>query len=587
MLYLAEVQKPKIGGLLSGVGKTELRLIACQRTDKTWNPVNDEIVNADEAGKLADGSLVLVELNASRQVQRLQEAGRPLVNILHNLSRQLEKLKLKEEEINQWKDSLTFQAEEFNNRELEMEARWEQLQQMEDEFQGLEKEKQELESTRQEIDELRIEFERKQEELSGAWEQLKGEQNRLEESQEEIQKEKVLDDEQSRQLRKLLERLTSGVAPIEILRDDVTLALEMVEGQQNIFNAHWQQFQKQQTHVEEQKAELAQLEQKYSQQQQEWQENQDNLLQQSCELRINRATLESKQMYMQCVREYLECQDGIYQHIQSLAVMSGDLVFSDKVDITALENMDLGELQQKVQELHDKLNIDSSFVNDQEQELIYKLKDIAELKAKISQASGDQKNQLLVDLADEKDGYQFLNESLVGQRRSLLDWQICWRQHQAILWQRQGNSLANLTEDEKLDAKPVLQLIEIKKQQKLVELETLEKEVADMSTGIELGQNMVDNSTQEQEAKRQELQSCEQDLLEQRKVVDESRGRLDIYDEALEPIQDVLDGLRQKLQELFQSLGTVQEATQTQQQTIEEMNQQLKDVLAQVEAVPG
>ncbi len=110
MLYLAEVQKPKIGGLLSGVGKTELKLMACQRTDLSWNPI-DEVVSTDEAGKLSDGALVLVEINANRQVQRLQEAGRPLVSILQNLSRQLEKLKLKEHEINQCKESLTFQAE--------------------------------------------------------------------------------------------------------------------------------------------------------------------------------------------------------------------------------------------------------------------------------------------------------------------------------------------------------------------------------------------------------------------------------------------------------------------------------------------
>ncbi|MDJ0618389.1 MAG: pilus motility taxis protein HmpF [Calothrix sp. MO_192.B10] len=583
MLYLAEVQKPKIGGLLSGVGKTELKLMACQRTDQSWNPVNDEVISTDEAGKLQDGALVLVEMNGSRQVQRLQEAGRPLVNILQNLSRQLEKLKLKEEEINQWKESLTFQAEEFNNRELEMEARWEQLQQMEDEFQRLETEKQEFETTRQEIEKLQAEIEREREELEGAWEHLRGEQARLQESQEELQTGKVLDEEQSRQLRELIDRLSGNVASVEPVREHLNLALEMVESQQEILNPHWEQFQSQKTLVEQQQAEVEELAQNYSQQQQEWEEAQTNLLQQQADLKANTAVMASKQAYIQGLREHLQRQEDLYQYIQSLAVMAGDIVLSDKVDMAALENMPVEELQQKIQESQEKLKIDSSFVNDQEQELTYKLKEIAELRTKISQASGEEKSQLEAVLADEKDAYQFLNESLVGQRRSLLDLESYLRQYQAVLWQRQGNSLMNLPEEQKIDLKPALKQIETYKQQKLAELQSIEREVEDIGTGFELAQNMIDNRIQEQETKRQEIQSLEQDLLERRKVAGESVGKLNIYQEALQPIQDALDGLRYKLQELSKSLVTVQETGESQQQTINEMNQQLMNVIAQPE----
>ena len=136
MLYLAEVQKQK-GGLLGGGAKTELKLLACQRTDQNWSTVSEDVIAAEDASKLNDGALVLVELNPNRQVQRIQEAGRPLVNILQNFSRQLEKFKLKEDEIDQWKQSLTFQAQELNRREMDMEVRSEQLQQLEDELQQL------------------------------------------------------------------------------------------------------------------------------------------------------------------------------------------------------------------------------------------------------------------------------------------------------------------------------------------------------------------------------------------------------------------------------------------------------------------
>ncbi len=231
MLYLAEVQKQK-GGLLSGGAKTELKLLACQRTDQNWSTVSEEVIAAEDASKLNDGALVLAELNPNRQVQRIQEAGRPLVNILQNFSRQLEKFKLKEDEIDQWKQSLTFQAQELNRREMDMEVRSEQLQQLEEELQQLEEQKQEVDTSRQEIERLQAEIERNRQELEGAWEHLRGEQRRLEERQADFKQGTVLDEEQSRVMSELLDRLSSRVAPTETVREHLHLALELVEKQQ-------------------------------------------------------------------------------------------------------------------------------------------------------------------------------------------------------------------------------------------------------------------------------------------------------------------------------------------------------------------
>lgn len=153
MLYLAEVQKQK-GGLLSA-GKSELKLLACQRSDRDWTPVAQEVVLCEEANKTNDGALVLVELSSSRQVQWIQEAGRPLVSILQNFSRQLEKLKLKEDEIDHWKQSLMIQSQELNRREREMAVRWEQVEQLEKDCQRLDTQQQIINTSRTEIDRLR------------------------------------------------------------------------------------------------------------------------------------------------------------------------------------------------------------------------------------------------------------------------------------------------------------------------------------------------------------------------------------------------------------------------------------------------
>ena len=143
MLYLAEIQKQR-GCLLGGGGKSELKLLASQRSDQNWSSVPDETIVADEASKFNDGALVLVDLSPNRQVQRIQEAGRPLVNILQNLSRQVERFKLKEEEIDQWKQSLNLQVQELNRREMEMESLWEQVQKLENDTKNVERQQQSI-----------------------------------------------------------------------------------------------------------------------------------------------------------------------------------------------------------------------------------------------------------------------------------------------------------------------------------------------------------------------------------------------------------------------------------------------------------
>jgi uncharacterized protein (DUF3084 family) len=122
-----------------------------------------------------------VELSPNRQVQRIQDAGRPLVNILQNLSRQVEKFKLKEEEIDQWKQSLIIQAQELNRRETEMEFRWEQVQRLEHDSKRIDTQKHLFGTSLTEIDRLRTEVESNHRDLEGAWEHLRFEQSRLEE----------------------------------------------------------------------------------------------------------------------------------------------------------------------------------------------------------------------------------------------------------------------------------------------------------------------------------------------------------------------------------------------------------------------
>jgi hypothetical protein len=96
MLYLAEVQKPKSGFNIGGRTKAELKLLAYQRSEQSWSaiPGEESITAPDDASNYSPGVLVLIDMNANRQIQSpLREAGKNLVGILQNLSRQIDKYK--------------------------------------------------------------------------------------------------------------------------------------------------------------------------------------------------------------------------------------------------------------------------------------------------------------------------------------------------------------------------------------------------------------------------------------------------------------------------------------------------------------
>ncbi|MBD2446082.1 hypothetical protein H6G76_02700 [Nostoc sp. FACHB-152] len=581
MLYLAEVQKQK-GGLLSGGSKTELKLLACQRTDQNWSTVSEDVITAEEASKLNDGALVLVEMNPNRQVQRIQEAGRPLVNILQNFSRQLEKFKLKEDEIDQWKQSLTFQAQEMNRREMEMEVRLEQLQQLEDDCQRLEEQKQEIDSSREEVEKLKAEIERNRQELEGAWEHLRGEQRRLEERQAQLQQGNVLDEEQSRVMSDLLNRLSSRVAPTETVREHLHQAFELVEQQQAALNPHWEQLEQQKTLAAQQQEEVEHLAQTLSDRQNELQQLRNSLEQQTAQLKVNTATISSKQEYAQLIKEQLQYQEDLSHKINSLSAISSDNS-NYKIDIEALEKMPLDELQKTVQELIKKLEIDSTFVHEQEQELQYKQADIEELQRKLSQASGQEHSNLEIELADEKDHYQMLNKTLEGQRRSLLQHQKIIQQHQNILLQRQGQPVAAREEVNHLDFAPILSQINSQRQQQSQELQKIEQQIEQMRSAIDLDQGMIDNQTHDLEQKQQEVKTLEANLESLRVAAAECWSRVNLYQNTLQPIQDSLDSLRHKLQGISDSLAHVQETGDYQLQIITEMRQTLQSLLCQPE----
>lgn len=562
MLYLAEViRKTRV----IGSGRAEFKLLALQRSEQSWSPVQgEETIPATDDVPYNAGVLVMLELTANKQIQRYTEAGRQLVGILQNFSRLQEKAKVQEEEIEQWKQSLTYQSQELNRREMEMELRLEELQQLEAELSGMEQQKQEIDSQKEEVDRLKEEFERRSQELEGAWAQLHGEMNRLEERRAELNQSTTLDAGQATYLQELLNRLSTAVAPTDSIREQLNLSFDLIGQQQEQLNHYWQALDQHRSTAHETQAQVDRQAQEIHDRWQGWHQAQADLEQARADLRAKQETLIVRQHYTQTLSQSLQGQEGLHQQLAQLAGTS------DKVDLSQLENLPLDNLQNVATDLENDLEKLSRFVSSQEEELSLQQIEIDQLKQQIEQASEYDRLRLETELADEQDRYQMLHETLIGQRRNLQERQTILKQHQMVLARRQGHPV-NQEENYAANLEPILQQIAALRQQHIQELADLGTQIQQLQQTIDSDQQTVDQRTQQQQAQREELVQLEQQLKSQMSSVGELWGKVNTYQESLQPIQDRLNGLREKAEAIAAMMTQFQEATDYQHQAIDEM----------------
>lgn len=580
MLYLAEVQKQRSGFGLGG-GKAELKLLACQRGEHNWSAVpGDDAIPVEEANKFNDGTLVLVELSASKQVQRIQEAARQLVSILQNFSRLQDKFKDKEEEIEQWKASLTFSSQELNRREMEMQAREEQLAQMEDELERLEAQRSEIENTRDEANRLREEVDRSRQEIETAWEQLRGEQQRVAQQQSQVPQGAVVDQQQTQRIQELMKKLGGAIASAQGVREQLNQSFGAVGAQQAILDQHWQQLEQKHSIAQQQQEEVDRQNQSLQNRWQEWYQSQDALAGARADLKGQQSTLSAKQDQAQSVSLQVRAVEDLYQQLSRLASASGAAAGTpQKVDVSALEKMPVEELQGLVQHLQQDLEKVFRFVNDQEEELTLQRETIEELQGKIQAASEYDRMALENEMADELESYQMLNETLVGQRLRLQEREDVLKQHQAVLWRRLGTANAPKQDRGDIELGPIVAQLNTQRQQQSQELQRLENEIQQVRETISQIEANVNRQNGEGEAKRYELKQFEQNLFNQKGAVAELWGRVKVYQEMLQPVQDNLNALRQKLEAVAGELDRVQERGDEQDRVVSDLQQVLSGLI--------
>jgi chromosome segregation ATPase len=564
VLYLAETQR-KSGFI--GSGKAEFKLLACQRSEHDWSAVpGDEVIAAPDDATYGADTLVMIELNSSRQVQRHQVAGRTLVNILQNFSGLSKKFKAQGDEIEQWKESLTYQSQALNRREMELEAKQEQIEQAEADLAQLESKQQEVETQQAEATALREELARKTAELEGAWAHLNGEIRRFEEQQAESKG--GLSDEQSYQLRSAIARLAEVSVPSADLSsadnpDDIEAAFNLIAHYRAEVDNNQQILAQKREEAQSGEAVIATHWQTLGEARRSLTEAETMLCATQAHLQQQQVLLGAKQEQNQLLTEQLKNQSTLHQQVYKLLNATDKVRLSKKVDVAALEAMPVEELQALVLKLEQDLEKMSRFVNDQEEELKLQQDDIDAIQAKMESANEYDRLQLETEIAEEKDRHVMLNRTLVGQRRNVLEREEVLEQHRAVLLRRQG--LAAEGSGATTDLEPFLDEIDALRARLGEQIQAVEVESAQVQTDIDALKQIRQQQQETVDAHRLAVSEAEANYVAQQQSLGQAQGQVTLYESLLPSVEERLGELQGKLDAIAQVMAQLR-AAETQQQ---------------------
>jgi chromosome segregation ATPase len=557
VLYLAEVQKPKSGFNISGRSKAELKLLACQRSEQNWSAIpGEELVAApDEATNYNPGVLVLVDMNANRQIQsQLRDAGKHLVGILQNLSRQIEKYKKEADEIESWRQSLSLQSQQLQLRQEEIYGREEDLEHTRAELDRLTQEAQALESTLEQHEQSR-------QELAAQWEQLRDKEQHLDRLQQSMGG--ALSAQQVDEIRAALYQLGGSARALDSQHLENTVA--EIEGQQELLTGHWQQLQHQQQHAIETQAELDRQQQEIDRSKQQLQILQTSLEETQTAWEVQQHTLSMQQEYLQRLTTRINIEQDNYQKIYLMSKGGQADIGDVQIDLEQLEAMEIGQLETIVANLQTEVDRSVHFVHLEEEELQEKQVAIDELQQAMSIANEFDKLKLEADLADERDGYNMLDHTLDGQRQTMRERQTYLQIHLRVLRQRQGH-VPEAADRSQMEWDAILRLLDNQRQQQQSELTQVETEIHNLRYTIDQTKAKIEQQVEAylQESKQvQELERQHQ-LTKQQSI--ELVAKIDLYHELMQPLQDRIDALKRQLGSLADAAEHRPESQEAMQQ---------------------
>ncbi len=436
MLYLAEFVKPI-------VGKPSLQLLAKQQQQDSWQPVNEETIvlegrSIPDISRFKDGSLVLAEIASNRQVSRLNDASRQLVTYLHNFSRLQDKARSQEEEIDTWKQSLTFQSQELNRREMELESQEEELQRLFEKYQTVEEDSKVLEGKKEEINTLETQLTEEKRLIGQERESLNRQRQELDAQLEEA-KQSRLSDEEAEQLQTLIAQLQQDIqaledplAPLKPLQEQVAQQREIVT---QSLTALTQELQEAQT----EQADLDQAWQAFDQKRQSWLASQSERTSAEATLKVYEASNALRQDYLQVTLRQLQLQEDVSRRLFGL-VSEYDFIEATGVEMPEAEpEMTTEQLVELVNQLRQEYEQRSVQVNQQLAEYEQQQQQLHELQEKLTTASADDRFDIEMDIDYAQSACSALEETLRPQQEYLERQQKELVLQESRLAQRQGH----------------------------------------------------------------------------------------------------------------------------------------------------
>lgn len=521
MLYLAEVQK-KTGFMGT---RTELKLLARQQAEHSWNPVpGDDTVPVDGGNEYAHGALVLVEVSANRQVQHMQEAGRPLVGILQNFSRLRERFRTQEEEIEGWKQSLVYQAQELTRRE-------EELYEIERQSQEFVQQREELDRLREEIIPLQEQISREQQALANARQEFQAERQRWEELK--ASQGTGLSPEQIQQVDQVVQQLQASLTSSPALSS----CLEVIQQQQDKLTQAWQWLE-QDAPQEQILADLQHRWEELRQDGQRWQQAQAEHAQLQQQIHSQSEFLQQQTDWHQRLQTQVHNLEQLSQELQQAAEQQGGTEFAE------LLKMPITELEGLVDVIRRELKSMTSFVDDQEEELAVVRQSIEELRLKMSHVSEFERLQLAGDLESDEQSYQLLNQTLIGQRQRLYEKQYSLKKHEDILQRRHEQS--NLHQ---VDFPALFRQAQGQLQQLQALCEAVHQQSQNTQAHLAELQARYAQRQGELEQWQNHLQEKERNFQQEQTLLLQNHGQATAYRQVLPDIQAQVHQLREILQQ--------------------------------------
>ena len=130
MLYLAQVNKDKL------LEKPQLRLLARQESENLWVVIPEEtFILLGKETTMSDNLLVLVQLSHTGDIESLEDASNWVIHLVQSflsIGMTPNQLQKEAERAESWRQSLTLQNQDLARRSLELEARREQIQALEE-----------------------------------------------------------------------------------------------------------------------------------------------------------------------------------------------------------------------------------------------------------------------------------------------------------------------------------------------------------------------------------------------------------------------------------------------------------------------